>query len=393
MNVLFLTDLDPYAQGAVGGAETSIRLLADRFAARGHHTVYATKAQGWVASTSRPTLRDGGVRHVTLTTLRGRARSRHLAALRTMLLDRALAGLIVRNDTQVAYAFYEFENLQALLRVRAKLGYPRVVLRMAGLRWYRDCVRRPELATDYERLFNEIDAVNFIHEDLERMTREKLAELGMRVVFRNRFIGDIGSSVAHGAGRASKRDGDAPFRIIMASRFSDYQKRQDLLVDAASRLDPQLRISIELIGDGPTRASIQARIDQLGVADKVTIVPFLPQADLWARMREADLMCHACDYEGLGKILIESMAIGLPVLASNVPPLDRLIADGTNGFLVDNDPRSWASRIEWLVGANDAMAKVSHGAVAFVKREYDSQENIRLYEDAFRALVEGRSLP
>jgi len=388
MNVLFLTNRDPFSDDTVGGAETSIRLLADRFAARGHDTVYATKATGWCPSTSQPSLQDNGVKHVTITVPRGSARL-VLRTLRKTLLIRELTRLVGRLGTQVAYAYYELENLQTLLRVRSKLGRPRIVLRMAGLRWHRDCLRHPELVAAYQRVFNEVDAINFIHEDLEPMTEQRLAELGMDISFRRRFYGDIGSSVEPGRGPIGRRESDAPFRIVMASRFSDYQKRQELLIEAASLLDPHLRVSMELIGDGANREALQSQIDRLGLREKVSLHAFMPQEALWDRMRGADLMCHACDYEGLGKILVESMAVGLPVLVSNVPPLNSLIVDGENGFLVDNEPAAWARRIEEIAQAHAARELVSRRAIEFVRERYDPNEQVQLYENLFRDLGEG----
>lgn len=373
-----MTDLDPFSPAAVGGAETSIRLLAERLAARDHDAVYVTKASGWWPVPSRPRLRRHGVRHVELRTLRGRARSPKLERLRKALLVRNLERIVARHDPHVAYAYYELENLQALLEVRARSGRPRIVLRMAGLRWHRECVRDPARVPEYERIFNEIDAVNFIHEELQSMTEELLRELGMRVAFRHRFVGDIGSSAEAGdrgpssatAGRPRERS-DAPFRIVMASRLSPYQKRQDLIVEAAALLDPSVPVSIELIGSGSERASLQARIDRRGLADTITLRPFMPQTELWERLRSADLMCHACDFEGLGKILLESMAVGLPVLASNVAPLNSLIQDGINGFLVDNEPAAWAERITQLATATASRERVARNAMDFVRRTYD----------------------
>ncbi|MFW6116901.1 MAG: glycosyltransferase, partial [bacterium] len=227
----------------------------------------------------------------------------------------------------------------------------------------------------------------YIHDDLERMVDEKIAELNLGVNFRYVFHGDIGSTVTPGRPYPYGHDSTDVFSIVMASRFSQYQKRQDILVRAISMLDSSRPVSVKLVGDGATRAPIQAMIDSLDLRDRVAIVPFLPQKDLWKLMLDSHLMCHVSEWEGLGKIIIESMALGLPVLASNVRPLNRYIVEGVNGFLVENHPAAWARKIEELIADEGARAAVSSASIEYIRSYYDPSRNVTTYEKHFEHLV------
>jgi glycosyltransferase involved in cell wall biosynthesis len=134
----------------------------------------------------------------------------------------------------------------------------------------------------------------------------------------------------------------------MAARFSIHAKRQDLLIEAAALLGECVPVEILLIGNGGQRDAMQRLIDLHAVADRVTILPAVPQEELWGLLTDVDMLCHASDSEGLGKIVVEAMRMGLPVLASDVPALNGYLRDGDTGFLVPNDATSWAERIAEL---------------------------------------------
>ncbi|KEO73471.1 hypothetical protein EL17_11220 [Anditalea andensis] len=112
--------------------------------------------------------------------------------------------------------------------------------------------------------------------------------------------------------------------IVMVGRFSDYQKRQDLLVEALAIILKGYRVHLTFIGDGMKKEAIQSRVNDLGMDECITFLPFFnKQQELWQVLLNSDLLVHACDYEGLCKSIIESMALGLPVLVSDVTPLNR----------------------------------------------------------------------
>jgi len=261
------------------------------------------------------------------------------------------------------------------------------VMRMPGMKWYEHCRWNPRMIGEYQDIFNQIDAVNYNHKDLEQMGAEKFAELKLDVKFSYAFSGDIGSPAVPGRPLPYGRHSRNAFYIVMASRFSCYQKRQDILVRAASMIDLDTPVFIKLIGNGPKRPEIEAMIEKLNLNDRVEVVPFLPQKALWELMLTSDLMCHACEYEGLSKIILESLALGLPVLASDVPPVNSYIIDGENGFLVDNDPASWAGKIETLMVDGELREKVSLNSIAYIKENHDPTRNVKLYEEHFEQII------
>jgi glycosyltransferase involved in cell wall biosynthesis len=369
-----------------GGAETSIRTLADAMAARGHRTTYLSRdgapwRPGLALATNTRT--PSGVQLRQVRRMPGVPSG---GTLDRWILDRALRREATTGRVDVAYCFYELDIVRALLRVRERIGWPKVVLRMAGMTWAYNVDRHPERAQAYERAFSEVDSVNFLHASLATQVDEGLRERGMRVAFRHTFVADVGAPAPCAA---QARPTTAPFRIAMAARFARHAKRQDLLIEAAALLGDRVPLELLLVGSGARRDAMQALADGLGVGDRVRFVPALPQEQLWDLLSDVDLLCHASDSEGLGKIVVEALRMGLPVLASDVPALNGYLRDGDTGFLVANEPAAWAERIAELRADPERRRAVAERGKAYADAHFDPMANVGAYEEAFRVVVGG----
>lgn len=379
MNILFLTNKSSYQDGVFGGAESSIRLLAQHLIRTGHSVEYVTKDR---SGRLRPKLKSHNVEglnlHVFHTTY-GYRRNQFIRKFNDHFLEQHVLSLVERKDIHIAYCFYEIENVLLLLRISEELGYPKVVMRMAGIQWYDMCQRNSYLIAIYNDIFSRINAVNFISSGLQEMVDDRMLELHMDAKFKYSFVADIGSSITPGRLEPYESLEPEPFKLIMATRFSNYQTRQDILVRAISLLHDDINIQLKFIGSGGNLTKIKKLVDELGINNNVEFVPFLQQDELWCELARTHLLCHACDYEGLGKIIIESMAIGLPVLVSDVLPLNTFIRDADNGFLVDNVPEKWAARILKLAADRRIRAAVSTNSIEWIKSNYDPAQNVYEY--------------
>ena len=80
-------------------------------------------------------------------------------------------------------------------------------------------------------------------------------------------------------------------------------------------------------------------VTELGVADRVVLHGFLPEADKARLLTEARLHLCASDAEGWGQVVVESASYGLPTLARDVPGLRDSIRNGETGWLVPDPGR------------------------------------------------------
>ncbi len=122
--------------------------------------------------------------------------------------------------------------------------------------------------------------------------------------------------------------GDGPVLAVVGS--FEPRKGQTILLDALSSL-PEARAL--LVGDGPDKPRLQEHISRLGLADRAALFPFTTRPELiYAR---ADLTVLPSLYkEGLPNVLLESMAMGVPVIASRLGGVPEIVRPGETGVLV-----------------------------------------------------------
>jgi len=208
MNILFFSEQSPFLSNRVGGAENSMRLIAEGLAARGHRVRFASLRPdalpfarrfavngvevGLCANPRRSLLRRLAARLPSGT---GRLGAR-LDARGWARVRRAVFGPKGAPQPDLLYGFYEMEFLaQALAARDAAGGRPAIVMRMAGLGWH-DAIRRGlTTAAECARIFNGVDAINYLSEASRAQIEAKAAEIGLPLAPRSAFVADIGVSV------------------------------------------------------------------------------------------------------------------------------------------------------------------------------------------------------
>lgn len=144
-------------------------------------------------------------------------------------------------------------------------------------------------------------------------------------------------------------------------RFSE-EKRPDLWVDAAlwlARLHPDLRFL--LVGDGPLRGGLVARVSREGRADRFAFTGY--RRDTVAALCAMDAFLLTSRQEGLPNVLIEAQALGVPVIAPNVGGAAEAFVPGETGILLDRmDPRSIGHAVLGLLCDPSMLARFSQRA-------------------------------
>jgi glycosyltransferase involved in cell wall biosynthesis len=401
MNILFFSEQSPYQKTRVGGAENSMRLMAEGLAARGHRVTFASLRPDAIPAPKR--FERNGVavllcpsprRSVLQRALRKAGMASRAPAQALARAGWARVGRILFKGKlpDLVYAFYEMEFLEAALTARAAHPGMVIVMRMAGLGWYETLARDPSGRTQagMARVFGAVDAINYLSGPSRDLIEARAREAGVDLAGPAQFVADIGVDVSRVPWLWQGSGGTRGLDIVVATRFSPTQKRQDILVEALGLLKDRLPVTATLIGSGATRDAIARRCAELGLSDSVEFVPFLDQAALWERLRRADLLCHPCDHEGVSKIILEAMMLGLPVLASDVAPLPDYVIEGETGFRAANTASAWADRLVEIARARDTLPALSERARRFVEARFDTARNLAEYERQFEALVRRR---
>ncbi len=144
-------------------------------------------------------------------------------------------------------------------------------------------------------------------------------------------------------------------RVIVGLGRLVKHKRYHDLVEAFARVasrHPDWRVLI--MGDGPERTRLMARVHELGLSDRITFPGWV--AAPWAQLREASVLVHCADIEGFGNTLIEAQGTGCAVIASDCPYGPReILHDGLTGRLYPvGDLDALTQQLDEVLG-NDAL--------------------------------------
>jgi glycosyltransferase involved in cell wall biosynthesis len=165
----------------------------------------------------------------------------------------------------------------------------------------------------------------------------------------------------------------------------------DCLIRAMKIVHEQLpSASLRIAGHDPLGygKALQSLIEELALNEQVKLTGF--EKDVPSFLRNIDVFAFASLSEGFGQVIIETMAAGKPVVASNIAPLTEIVTHGQTGFLVKpDDPQAFADAIvRLLVRPEQAKKMGSHGRQrvykCFLARKM-ADETLTLYESLRRS--------
>ena len=153
-------------------------------------------------------------------------------------------------------------------------------------------------------------------------------------------------------------DGRPPRRLLAVGRLARDKGFAYLLHAVRQLADRGYSVELEIVGDGPERATLERLSQTLGIGSSVTFRGWLRFAEVRDAMSAATALVHPSDRlgDGLPNVLREAMALGTPVIASRVAGIPEALDDGHCGILVPpRDVPALASAIVRLL--DDAVLR------------------------------------
>lgn len=179
-----------------------------------------------------------------------------------------------------------------------------------------------------------------------------------------------------------------PYRLVFTGRFHP-SKGQEFLIRALPRLVaafPELRV--DFAGDGPTRPACEALARQLGVAEHCVFHGQVRHLhDIFAMVGRAAATVASSLDEGFGLILVESLAMGAPAVASDIPPFRGILADGEDSLLFPpGDVAALGDRLIGLLGDPARREKMAAAARRNFLEKFSTERNAAGLADFFAGL-------
>lgn len=184
------------------------------------------------------------------------------------------------------------------------------------------------------------------------------------------------------------RDGtdDGPIVFGHVGRLSTI-KNQSMLINAFDRVHkklPQTRLVIA--GDGPLRSELEEQARSLGIASNITFLGY--QSDIAAVLFEFDIFLLSSVSEGTPLVVIEAMAAGCPVIATDVGGLSEMIEDQQSGMLVPSEGvNSLADRMLELAGDKEQRNRLGKRGREIAKTRYSLHRMVRDYCKIYETML------
>jgi glycosyltransferase involved in cell wall biosynthesis len=180
-------------------------------------------------------------------------------------------------------------------------------------------------------------------------------------------------------------------RAIHVARLNPVKDQPTLLHAARLAADAEPSFRLDLVGDGPARAELEALHRQLNLGGHVRFLGF--RDDVRDLLTAADFFVLSSVSEGISLTLLEAMAMGLPVVATDVGGNREVVAEGTTGLLVPaQSPAALAEAMLGLVRDPERARRMGAAGRRRAEEKFDLRRVVREYEELYLSLLRKRKV-
>jgi glycosyltransferase involved in cell wall biosynthesis len=166
------------------------------------------------------------------------------------------------------------------------------------------------------------------------------------------------------------------------------EKSIQTLIEAFARLRSRSH-RLVIVGDGPCKETLESLARGLGVLERTTFTATTADVVPWYRRIDAFVLPSL--NESFSNSLMEAMACGCAVVASNVGGNPELVVHGENGLLFEpGDVNSLTNELESVLGDAALRHKLSAAAIRTIEDGYTREQSARRFGELYARLLSGR---
>ncbi len=206
----------------------------------------------------------------------------------------------------------------------------------------------------------------------------------IRVIYNGVSLIDFNPPISKAACRKELNMPENEMIIGAVGRLKE-EKGHRLLIEAASELKD---VYVAIAGDGPLMATLKETAEKLGV--KCLFMGMIPPERIPIFLKSLDIFCFPSLWEGFPNALIEAMAAGLPVVASDIPPHREVL--GEAGIYVPvGDADALAEELNTLMKDTALRENLSQKAAERAKM-FSIDRTVRTYEKLFKDVLRQKGI-
>lgn len=239
------------------------------------------------------------------------------------------------------------------------------------------------------RAYRECDLIIAISQGVENGIREYWPSLEVPIQVCHNAIGDQAELSRLMVDGASSDRLNNPTRHLVACGRLTRQKGFDLLLKAFQRVRELHDCKLTILGEGMERGRLQELAIELGIERHVSMPGFIDNPT--EEFCKADVFVLSSRWEGFGNVIVEAMACGAPVVATNCPyGPSEIITNGIDGLLVENEDFQQLSNAICAVLTDGSMCVRLADAGKRRAAEFRSDLIAKRYLDIVCSLIDAR---
>ena len=174
-------------------------------------------------------------------------------------------------------------------------------------------------------------------------------------------------------------------RLVGLLSYLRSYKGHEYFIEAAAQLAQRLpNVKFLIVGEGPEEANIRTRICKLGIAQQVLVLGY--RHDFLNLLRSLDiLVMPSVEGDTIPQVLLEAMAVGLPVIATTTGSIPDVVRNGVTGLLVPpRNSQAISACVETLLNDPALRRTLGHNAHRLVANTYSLEAMLNCLEGVYR---------
>ena len=179
---------------------------------------------------------------------------------------------------------------------------------------------------------------------------------------------------------------DDAFLLGSVGRLSEDKGHKHLIAAIDTIAETGIPVHLALVGDGPLQAELLQQSSEIGWGSRVHF--FGKRFDVPNVMAALDVFVHPSLWEGFGIVLLEAMALGLPIVASDVGAIPEIVLNGQTGLLVPpGDPPELAAAIIRLYRDGKLAKALGQAGRLRLTQHFSLNEMVRKTVEVYEELL------
>ena len=178
------------------------------------------------------------------------------------------------------------------------------------------------------------------------------------------------------------------FRVAMIARMNARSKNHAALLRAVAKLGGAPGLELLLVGDGPLRQELEREAENLGIRQQVTFLG--DRADIPAILASVDATVLPSSSESLSNAILESMAAGVPVVATDVGGNPELLASDRGILVPYGNEEAIGAALRRLATDDGLRRTIGRNARSYAVQNFTIERMCRLHEELYAELLQGK---